>query len=210
MGLMCKPMLVTLPIVLLLLDYWPLNRFESSSDKSRTNLWRLLVEKVPLFLFSLISCVVTLGVQQQAMRSLEHLSLMWRLQNAIASCCIYIWQMVWPANLAVIYPYAENATMALVGDPARRGVPAYYHNRDGCFAPALPIPNDWMVVVSGHACSCIGPGSGRYAGARRSLHLPARNRTLYCLDLDYCRFVDRDTVFSINCPGSERWLWLEP
>ena len=42
-------MLVTLPIVLLLLDYWPLNRFECSSDKSRTNFWRLLVEKVPLF-----------------------------------------------------------------------------------------------------------------------------------------------------------------
>ena len=108
MGLMCKPMLVTLPIVLLLLDYWPLNRFESSSDKSRTNLWRLLVEKVPLFLLSLISCIVTLSAQQQAMRSLEHLSLMWRLQNAIASCYIYIWQMVWPVNLAVIYPYVEN------------------------------------------------------------------------------------------------------
>ena len=108
MGLMCKPMLVTLPIVLLLLDYWPLNRFESSPDKSRTSLRRLLVEKTPLFLLSLISCVVTLSVQQQAMRSLEHLSLMWRLQNAIASCYIYIWQMVWPVNLAVIYPYAEN------------------------------------------------------------------------------------------------------
>jgi tetratricopeptide (TPR) repeat protein len=108
MGLMCKPMLVTLPIVLLLLDYWPLNRFESTSDRSRTSLWRLLVEKIPLLLLSLISCIVTLSVQQQAMRSLQHLSLTWRLRNAIASYCIYIWQMLWPASLAVIYPYAEN------------------------------------------------------------------------------------------------------
>ena len=44
------------------------------------------------------------------MRSLEHLSLMWRLQNAVASSCIYIWQMVWPVNLALIYPYSRSAT----------------------------------------------------------------------------------------------------
>ena len=111
MGLMCKPMLVTLPFLLLLLDYWPLNRFaQPPSDKSKTTLRRLIVEKIPLFVLSLISSMVTLIAQQRAMRSLEDLSFIWRLQNAIASCCIYIWQMAWPGRLAVIYPYAENGT----------------------------------------------------------------------------------------------------
>ena len=100
-GLMSKPMLVTLPIVLLLLDYWPLNRFEQS------NAVKLVLEKVPLAVLSIASAVVTLIVQNEGIGlvRLEVLPLSWRLTNALSAYLIYIWQMIWPANLALGYSH---------------------------------------------------------------------------------------------------------
>jgi protein O-mannosyl-transferase len=100
MGLMCKPMLVTLPVVLLLLDYWPLQRTESEG--------RLVLEKLPLLALSAASCVATLLAQTGAMPSIKSFSLPVRLANALASCMVYLGQMVWPAGLAVFYPYPHN------------------------------------------------------------------------------------------------------
>jgi protein O-mannosyl-transferase len=99
-GLMAKPMLVSLPFVLLLLDYWPLGRFA----KHRT--FRLLIEKLPFFAFSIASSVVTLVVQrQQTMTPLNTLPIFLRAQNAVLAYVTYIGKMFRPTGLAVIYPY---------------------------------------------------------------------------------------------------------
>jgi protein O-mannosyl-transferase len=100
-GLMSKPMLVTVPLILLLLDYWPLERFSSS------NAARLLVEKIPLAILSIASAAVTLVVQNEGVGlvRLEVLPFWWRITNALAAYLVYIWQMIWPANLALIYSH---------------------------------------------------------------------------------------------------------
>ena len=99
LGLMAKPMLVTLPVVLLLLDYWPLRRVESRK------LSRLVLEKLPLLALSAVWCVATLLAQNKSIQSSGSFSLPHRLGNALAACIIYLGQMVWPAGLAVLYPY---------------------------------------------------------------------------------------------------------
>ena len=98
MGLMAKPMLVTLPVVLLLLDIWPLRRPPTMS---------LLREKVPLFALAAIVSIATLTVQSQvgAVGTLAQLSLDFRVFNAVLSYVKYIGQMFWPSGLAVFYPY---------------------------------------------------------------------------------------------------------
>jgi tetratricopeptide (TPR) repeat protein len=114
LGLMSKPMLVTLPFVLLLLDYWPLQRVSSfkfqvssaqASGGTLSTLPRLILEKLPLFLLAAGSSAVTLLVQERTMMSLGHLPLATRLLNAVVSYGAYVGQMVWPENLAVLYPY---------------------------------------------------------------------------------------------------------
>jgi tetratricopeptide (TPR) repeat protein len=103
LGLMSKPMLVTLPFVLLLLDYWPLERF--AIHDLRFAIRRLVWEKVPFFVLSAASCVATVLAQREAIKSMIVLPLTLRLDNALISVVTYITQMVWPANLAVFYPY---------------------------------------------------------------------------------------------------------
>lgn len=105
LGLMCKPMLVTLPFVLLLLDYWPLRRLPGQEEDSRVSTFRhLLVEKIPLFLLAGASSVVTFVVQESS-GSVIRVSLPVRLANAAVSYVAYIGKMIWPENLAVLYPY---------------------------------------------------------------------------------------------------------
>lgn len=107
-GLLAKPMLVTLPFVLLLLDYWPLQRirFEFSRDALKT-LRQLLWEKLPLFLLAAASCVVTFIAQKTSgsVSSLEQLSLPLRLANALVSYVEYMAKTLWPARLAALYPF---------------------------------------------------------------------------------------------------------
>src|SRR6266496_2719188 len=100
-GLMCKPMLVTLPFVLLLLDYWPLDRIKGQ-------LWKRVAEKIPLIALSAVSSVITFLVQKGAVGRTEELPILERINNAIISYVLYIWQMLWPVNLAVFYPHPEN------------------------------------------------------------------------------------------------------
>jgi protein O-mannosyl-transferase len=112
LGLMCKPMLVTLPFLLLLLDYWPLKRIrtrdQNTDVRDQRNLLTLIVEKIPLFALSAISCVATLFAQRQGPAAIDQLPFVWRLNNAFVSYATYIWQMFWPARLAVFYPYPNN------------------------------------------------------------------------------------------------------
>jgi Flp pilus assembly protein TadD len=122
LGLMAKPMLVTLPFVLLLLDYWPLGRFLAgpaggndqgqvqvplSSVKTRSPSSRRIWEKAPFFVVSLASCVVTFLVQQKggAVETVEAFPLTIRIGNALVSYVSYMGKMIWPQSLAVFYPH---------------------------------------------------------------------------------------------------------
>jgi Flp pilus assembly protein TadD len=107
LGLLSKPMLVTLPFVLLLLDYWPLRRFEIKSQESQiANLLPLLREKVPFFVLALAASIITFKVQQKggAMVLMESVPLKLRLANAAVSCGRYLLNAIWPTDLAAFYP----------------------------------------------------------------------------------------------------------
>ncbi len=109
LALMSKPMAVSLPLVLLLLDYWPLERYEDIPFRRK---WaRLSIEKLPLFLMSAASSVVTMIAQRSggavAVESLLPLSV--RLKNAIVSCVAYLGKIFWPAKLAVFDPHPEHS-----------------------------------------------------------------------------------------------------
>lgn len=106
MGLMAKPMLVTLPIVLLLLDYWPLGRFTKKQPVAK-----LVWEKVPLLMLSAAASAVTYIAQQRS-HALAPYSLGLRIENALVSYTTYIIKMVWPSGLAVHYPFPEHGIPA--------------------------------------------------------------------------------------------------
>ena len=108
LGLMSKPMLVTLPFVLLLLDYWPLGRLEARGSKTRTQLPRLVLEKIPLIALSSFSSIVTFLAQRGAIGWTEQLPVSERITNTFVVYVIYIRQMFWPTDLAVFYPHPEN------------------------------------------------------------------------------------------------------
>ena len=101
-GLMSKPMLVTTPLVLLLIDYWPLHRFEKSTVA------KLLIEKIPLFALSVGSVFATLWAQNFALGSTQFLPLKWRITNTIFSYFEYVRQMFWPVDLIPFYVHPEN------------------------------------------------------------------------------------------------------
>jgi len=102
-GLMSKPMVVTLPFVMLLLDFWPLRRF--SIFDFRSTLPRLIVEKIPFFALTIASCVVTRLAQNSALWSSHALTFDFRVANALMSYVRYVSKVFWPADLALIYPY---------------------------------------------------------------------------------------------------------
>jgi len=110
-GLMAKPMVITLPFVFLLLDYWPLGRIAGSpaSDANLPQLeaTKLLLEKIPLLLLSACSAWITLKAQSSGMavRSLGQFPLAVRIENATVSYCLYLWKTLWPARLA-LYPHS--------------------------------------------------------------------------------------------------------
>ncbi len=109
LGLMSKPMLVTLPFVMLLIDFWPLDRFEEGRGP-RQHLRRLLVltkEKVPFFACSFLSAVITIYAQNRggAVQDLNEISFRLRSENALIAYVKYIGKTIWPHDLAVLYPF---------------------------------------------------------------------------------------------------------
>lgn len=105
MGLMAKPMVITLPYALLLIDFWPLQRFP------QTSLSRLVLEKIPLLALSAASAAITLYAQRagDAVGSTQLLPLAMRIKNAIYSYLVYIEKAAWPSRLAVFYPHPEGS-----------------------------------------------------------------------------------------------------
>ena len=128
LGLMAKPMLVTLPLTLLLLDFWPLGRTpywkkddflpqiaeterkrrkkgkKGMKDERAAFPWSLVYEKIPLFALTALSCLLTLHAQKHAMVSLKHFPFYQRIANALVSYVRYILKMFWPLDLAPFYP----------------------------------------------------------------------------------------------------------
>jgi tetratricopeptide (TPR) repeat protein len=123
LGLMAKPMLVTLPAVLLLLDYWPLGRFADApgrhaappgATRQRPALattgafrWQLLTEKIPLLLLVAVFCLATVWAQDKAAAFGNPLTIGWRIANALVSYVAYLVQAFWPVGLAAYYPHPE-------------------------------------------------------------------------------------------------------
>jgi tetratricopeptide (TPR) repeat protein len=103
LGLMSKPMLVSIPFVLLLLDYWPLNRFE----RSRRRITVLVGEKIPFALIAAGSAIATILAQRGTIDMLGFPPSL-RLENAIVSYAIYLREFFWPTDLAVLYPHPEE------------------------------------------------------------------------------------------------------
>jgi tetratricopeptide (TPR) repeat protein len=121
-GLMSKPMVVTLPVVLLLLDYWPLARF-APDDGARTTkqlLKNRIVEKLPLFGMSAMSAYVTVAVQRAggAVGSLEEFPLDVRIGNAVVAFTHYLRVLFWPTRLAVFYPHPKSIALEVVAAAA--------------------------------------------------------------------------------------------
>jgi tetratricopeptide (TPR) repeat protein len=108
LGLMSKPMVVTLPFVLLLLDYWPLRRITDRRSDVGRHLLKLVLEKIPLIALSVVSSTVTFLAQRGAIGWTEQLPMLARINNAMVTYVIYVRQMLWPANLAVFYTHPEN------------------------------------------------------------------------------------------------------
>ncbi len=115
LGLMAKPMLVTLPFVLLLMDFWSLERLKTLKE-----LPRLLIEKIPLFVLSAASSYITILAQRSsgAVESLESLSVGTRFSNALVSYAKYVVMLFYPADLAVWYPYERDIPFWQIGGAA--------------------------------------------------------------------------------------------
>jgi len=113
LALMDKPMAVTFPFTLILLDYWPLDRFERQHTRGILSAFRpLMVEKIPLFLMSVLSSIVTVVAQHRggAVASLEVIPFSDRLVNSVISYGAYLYKVVWPVDLAYFYPYLRGCT----------------------------------------------------------------------------------------------------
>jgi tetratricopeptide (TPR) repeat protein len=127
-GLLSKPMLVTTPVILLLLDYWPLGRWQGAGSKERrakseepsvkgksvstSDQWSvvncLVVEKIPLFVVAAIGAFLSSRGIALAHSDADQLPLLARIGNAFVSYIVYIWQLIWPVKLGVFYPYPPN------------------------------------------------------------------------------------------------------
>src|SRR6185436_11388317 len=176
---MSKPMLVTLPFVLLLLDFWPLRRMpelvQNYDVKARVNLaaaWPLVREKWPLFLLAIASSVITFIAQKTggAIASLQYYSIPFRVENALVAYVRYLEKMIWPANLAVSYPLLTLPVWLVVGATAILVLITWAAIRFATRRPYLIVGWLWFV---GTLVPVIGLVQvGRQAFADRYTYIP--------------------------------------
>ena len=178
LALMSKPMVVTLPFVLLLLDYWPLRRF--SQPGGRLIPWRLIAEKLPLLALSGAACVATFFAQKEAIASLP---LSVRIGNALVSYVAYLGQMIYPVGLAVYYPHPGNGLALWKIYRGLCPVAGHLH-RCPCHPAETALVFDRLVVVFGDVGSGNRVDSVGDAGAGGPLHLSAADWPVYSSDLD--------------------------
>jgi len=171
LGLMAKPMLVTTPLVLLLLDYWPLRRFGlpmgedvGESIGAGSGRWppiRLLVEKVPLLILAAACGATTLWAQRVAIQTIEGMPLAPRMANASVSCILYLVKLCYPVGLAPFYPHpghtlpiwkAVGACLVLVAVSVAAWV---WRKR----RPYLAVGWLWYLVTLAPVCGLVQVGS---------------------------------------------------
>ncbi len=185
-GLMSKPMLVTTPVVLLLLDYWPLGRWPGARRGERrtkltstsqqlnpsTSVNRLLLEKIPMLALSALYCVATIAIQTVAESSFVPPSLLSRIKNAFVSVIIYIRETVWPTDLSLFYPHPRDhlnnwlvlvAIMLVLGFTGLALIVRRKH-------PYVVVGWFWFLVMLSPVLGIVQ--AGRQAHADRFTYLP--------------------------------------
>jgi tetratricopeptide (TPR) repeat protein len=172
MGIMSKPMVVTFPIVLLLLDYWPFQRLGSNAQPVNVRLnRRILLEKVPFVLLAVAAAITTFVVQSKAGAVVSDSSLTAQLGNVPVSYCRYLTKWFWPSNLAVFYPRESwtiltvtGAVLVLVAIST-----ALWFQRNA--RPWLLVGWLWFLVVLGPVIGLVQ--AGEQAMADRYSYLPS-------------------------------------
>ena len=170
LGLMAKPMLVTLPVALLLMDVWPLKRWSWGSQSS---FWPLIKEKLPLFALSLAAGVVTLFVQAKggAVASLEAVSVGSRLSLAVVGAATYLLKFVWPVDLSFIYPLPDVIPRSSIAWSALAlAVLSAIAFRAAASRPALFVGWAWYLVALAPVSGLVQ--TGVQALADRYTYLP--------------------------------------
>jgi tetratricopeptide (TPR) repeat protein len=109
LGLLSKPSLMTLPFVLLLLDYWPLGRLQPAAPP---NIRRLILEKIPLLVVAVAAAIVAVHAEAEVVRPVSQYPIPARICNAAVSYATYLWQSVYPTDLAAFYPHPGNTLPA--------------------------------------------------------------------------------------------------
>jgi tetratricopeptide (TPR) repeat protein len=158
-GLMAKPMLVTLPLVLLLLDYWPLGRVPG--DFNRLAVLRLVAEKTPFFVLAIASSVVTFVAQRRggAVSPLTGLPLSARLCNAFVSYARYLAKIFWPVRLSVLYPHPGHwPVWKIAGAVVLLGAITVWVVWRGRAQPYLAVGWFWFVVMLGPTIGLVQVG----------------------------------------------------
>jgi tetratricopeptide (TPR) repeat protein len=176
-GLLSKPMVVTLPLVLLLLDFWPLRRFQPSTtsplQSSSSPALRLITEKLPFLGAAFLVGIVTIFAQKStgALQAIDRLPVGYRIANAVVSYGHYFAQTFWPANLAVYYPYPKHfsfgpvAAVTLAGVAISLAVLWTLRQR-----PYLAFGWFWFLVALAPVIGLIQVGNQAYAD--RYMYLP--------------------------------------
>jgi tetratricopeptide (TPR) repeat protein len=168
LGLMAKPMLVTMPFLLLLLDFWPLGRLRLGTDG---NLGKLVREKIPLLMLVPVSSIVTFIVQKRGGAMGEDpIPIATRTANAFTAYFTYIWRTLWPTNLAILYPLAYKPSPWWAAAAAALAGVSILAVRLGRRRPYIPVGWFWYV---GTLVPVIGLVQvGRQATADRYTYLP--------------------------------------
>ena len=145
LGLMAKPMLVTLPLVLLMMDYWPLRRFGKGFD------WKFVYEKIPFFALVAVSSYITYRAQERGemVSSLDVLPLGQRLANALMTYVVYLAKAVWPQKLAAYYPHpgATWPVWQVVGSAVLLACVTYLAIRAARNRPYITVGWLWYLIT---------------------------------------------------------------
>ena len=178
LGLMSKPQVVTLPFVLLLWDYWPLQRmFATPGHAPGKSFLDLLLEKLPLLALSAGSAILTVKAQQKGGGFNPDYTLFQRMENAAVSYLRYIGKTLWPSHLAPMYPHPGTSLQAWQAGLALLVLIAI--SRRGCALPAAPLSAGGVAVVSGHSRTHDRVAASWPAGDGRPLCVSAFRRPVH-------------------------------
>jgi Tfp pilus assembly protein PilF len=165
LGLLSKAMLVTVPLVLLLLDHWPLRR------TTRIPLRQRVIEKIPFILLCAAALVTQVLVARDPSENGEAIPVVARIANAVVSCALYVVQMVWPSQLAAFYPFPQHIHwLALIAALAFLGAVSWAAWRWRRQAPWLVVGWLWYLVMVFPVLGLVQAGEA--ARADRYTYLP--------------------------------------